>query len=89
MEKLFSLQATGVLDCCLLEILDAQTESGTAQIFHRTYGVRFCGCSAERWVESCRRDLPDHVIRARSVASGRVLSEERLGGLHHRYDRAA
>jgi len=24
-----------------------------------------------------------------SVASGRVLSQERLGGLHHRYDRAA
>src|SRR6202790_2757115 len=78
---------------------------------------------AERWVESCRRELLDHVIalndnhlrrllsdyvryyhedrthlalgkgtpngRIRSVASGRVLSEERLGGLHHRYDRAA
>jgi len=78
---------------------------------------------AERWVESCRRDLLDHVIavnerhlkrllseyvryyhldrthlglgkgtpvgRTRSVASGRVLSHERLGGLHHRYDRAA
>src|SRR5271156_4543319 len=78
---------------------------------------------AERWVESCRRDLLDHVIavneshlkrvlseyvryshedrthlglgkgtpdrRIRSVASGRVLSQERLGGLHHRYDRAA
>jgi hypothetical protein len=27
--------------------------------------------------------------RIRSVASGRVLSEERLGGLHHRHDRAA
>ncbi|PYU54116.1 MAG: integrase [Acidobacteria bacterium] len=27
--------------------------------------------------------------RIRSVASGRVLSQERLGGLHHRYDRAA
>ena len=78
---------------------------------------------AERWVESCRRDLLDHVIavnerhlkrllseyvryyhedrthlglrkgtpdyRIRSTASGRVLSEERLGGLHHRYVRAA
>src|ERR1700730_9720782 len=76
---------------------------------------------AERWVESCRRELLDHVIalndnhlrrllsdyvryyhedrthlglrkgtpngRIRSVASGRVLSEKRLGGLHHRYDR--
>jgi putative transposase len=27
--------------------------------------------------------------RIRSVASGPVLSEERLGGLHHRYNRAA
>jgi hypothetical protein len=27
--------------------------------------------------------------RIRSVASGRVLSQVRLGGLHHRYDRAA
>jgi putative transposase len=78
---------------------------------------------AERWVESCRRDLLDHVIavnerhlkrllseyvryyhedrthfglrkgtpdyRIRSTASGRVLSQDRLGGLHHRYDRAA
>jgi transposase InsO family protein len=78
---------------------------------------------AERWVESCRRDLLDHVIavnerhlkrllsvyvryyhqdrthlglgkgtpagRICSIASGRILSHERLGGLHHRYDRAA
>jgi putative transposase len=78
---------------------------------------------AERWVESCRRDLLDHVIavnerhlkrmlseyvryyhedrthlglgkgtpdyRIRSTASGRVLSPDRVGGLHHRYDRAA
>jgi hypothetical protein len=27
--------------------------------------------------------------RIRSEASGRVLSKERLGGLHHRYNRAA
>jgi hypothetical protein len=27
--------------------------------------------------------------RTRSVTSGRILSHERLGGLHHRYDRAA
>jgi len=27
--------------------------------------------------------------RIRSAASGRVLSQERLGGLHHRYNRAA
>jgi putative transposase len=78
---------------------------------------------AELWVESCRRDLLDHIIaanerhlkrlisehvryyhedrthlglgkgtpnsRMRSVASGRILPHERLGGLHHRYDRAA
>ena len=78
---------------------------------------------AERWVESSRRDLLDHIIamnelhlqrpladyvryyhddrthlalakgtpncRTRSTASGRVLSYSRLGGLHHRYDRAA
>lgn len=78
---------------------------------------------AERWVESCRRDLLDHVIvlnerhfkrllseyvryyhedrthlrlaketpgrRTRSTKRGRVLSFPRVGGLHHRYDRAA
>jgi len=78
---------------------------------------------AERWVESCRSDLLDHVIavndrhlkrllseyvryyhedrthlglekgtpgsRIRSKSLGRILSQNRLGGLHHRYDRAA
>ncbi len=78
---------------------------------------------AERWVESCRRDLLDHVIafnerhlkrllsdyvryyhedrthlglrketpagRVRSTHRGTVVSQARLGGLHHRYDRAA
>jgi putative transposase len=78
---------------------------------------------AERWVESCRRELRDHIIvvnerhlkrllsdyvryyhahrthlglgkgtpscRTPSRNSGFVLSQERLGGLHHRYDRAA
>jgi putative transposase len=78
---------------------------------------------AERWVESCRRDLLDHVIainerhlkrllaeyvgyyhedrthlgldkgtpagRARCSGSHPILSHPRLGGLHHRYDRAA
>ena len=77
---------------------------------------------AERWVESCRRDLLDHIIavnerhlkrllsdyvryyedrthlglgkgtpsgRTRSLTSGRIFSQDRLGGLHHRYDRAA
>jgi transposase InsO family protein len=77
---------------------------------------------AERWVESCRRDLLDHRIalsehhlrrlltdyvgyyhddrthlglekrtpngRARCMASGSILSHDRLGRLHHRYDRA-
>ena len=78
---------------------------------------------AERWVQSCRRDLLDHVIplnerhlmrllsdyvryyyedrthlglgketpfgRPHSDGSGLVVSRGRLGGLHHRYDRAA
>ena len=78
---------------------------------------------AERWVESCRRDLLDHIIamnerhlkrllteyvhyyhedrthlglgkgtpnfRTSSRGTGRILSQGRLGGLHHRYDRAA
>jgi putative transposase len=78
---------------------------------------------AERWVESCRRDLLDRVIavnerhlkwllseyvsyyhedrtrlgltkgtpagRTSSASAGRVVSLDRVGGLHHRYDRAA
>ncbi len=78
---------------------------------------------AERWIESCRRDLLDHIIavneghlkrllteyvryyhedrthlglrkgtptgRACATTSGRITSRARLGGLHHRYDRAA
>jgi putative transposase len=78
---------------------------------------------AERWVESCRRDLLDHIIAANerhlkrllsdyvryyhedrthlglnketpagripSTDRGEVVSRARLGGLHHRYDRAA
>ena len=78
---------------------------------------------AERWVESCRRDLLDHIIpinerhlkrllseyiryyhedrthlglgkgtpngRSHVMASTQVVSHERLGGLHHRYDWAA
>jgi hypothetical protein len=78
---------------------------------------------AERWVESCRHDLLDHVIalneqhlkrllseyvryhhedrthlgleketprgRTRCRIAGCVISQSRLGGLHHRYDRAA
>jgi putative transposase len=78
---------------------------------------------AERWVESCRRDLLDHVIainqrhlkrllsdyvryyhedrthlglgketpggRVPSLVEGPVVASRRLGGLHHRYNRAA
>ncbi len=78
---------------------------------------------AERWVESCRKDLLDHVIavnerhlkrllseyvryyhedrthlglgkgtpnyRQPSLATGCVMAHDKLGGLHHRYDRAA
>jgi len=72
---------------------------------------------AEWWVESCRRDLLDHIIAAnerhlkrryyhedrthlglnketpvgrfRSTGQGAVVSQARLGSLHHRYDRAA
>jgi transposase InsO family protein len=78
---------------------------------------------AERWVESCRHDLLDHIIalnerhlkrllsdyvryyhedrthlglrkqtpdgRTCSAGPGLVTSYKRLGGLHHRYDRAA
>jgi putative transposase len=78
---------------------------------------------AERWVESRRRDLFDHVIavnqrhlkrllsdyvrhdhedrthlglgkgtpagRACCANAGGVISHDRVGGLHHRYDRAA
>ena len=78
---------------------------------------------AERWIESCRRDMLDHVIavneahlrrllpeyiryyhddrthlgldkqtpgsRVCSTACGRVFALLRLGGLHHRYERAA
>ena len=78
---------------------------------------------AERWVQSCRQDLLNHVIalneapltsialrlcpllprrpnpsrtekktptgRTRSLTSGRTTARARLGGLHHRYDRAA
>jgi putative transposase len=78
---------------------------------------------AERWVESCRHNLLDHIIavnelhpkrllsdyvcyyhedrthlglgkqtpgvRVQSRNRGAVVSQTRLGGLHHRYDRAA
>src|ERR1700676_4853761 len=78
---------------------------------------------AERWVESCRHDLLDHIIavnerhlkrllsdyvryyhedrthlglakqtptqRSPATNRGRVIALPRLGGLHHRYERAA
>jgi hypothetical protein len=78
---------------------------------------------AERWIESCRHDLLDHVIpvneqhlkrllseyvcyyhedrthlglkkqtpsqRVLATNRGRVVAHARLGGLHHRYERAA
>ena len=78
---------------------------------------------AERWIESCRRDLLDHIIpvderhlrrllseyvryyhedrthlglakqtpsqRVPATNLGRVTAHARLGGLHHRYERAA
>ena len=78
---------------------------------------------AERWVESCRRGLLDHIIavserhlkrllsdyvryyhedrthlglgmgtpggRIHSTTCGQIVAHERLGDLHHRYDRAA
>jgi putative transposase len=78
---------------------------------------------AERWIESCRRELLDHVIaiderhlkrllvsyveyyhkdrthcglqkqtpqkRTRCAGRGKILVSPRLGGLHHRYERAA
>jgi putative transposase len=78
---------------------------------------------AERWVETCRRDLLDHIIaanerhlkrlladyiryyhddrtylglrkqtpagRPRSAGRGCIVSHPRVGGLHHRYERAA
>jgi hypothetical protein len=41
----------------------------------------------ERTHLGLRKGTPDY--RIRSTASGRVLSQDRLGGLHHRYVRAA
>jgi hypothetical protein len=50
---------------------------------------------AERWVGSCRRELLDQVIplnekqtpgrRKPCVGSGPIVSDPRIGGLHHRY----
>jgi putative transposase len=87
------------------------------------FGSPWQNGAAERWIESCRRDLLDHVIafnerhlkrllseyvryyhedrthlgvgkgtpqcRSRTMTSGRLVSHERVDGLHHRYDRAA
>ena len=88
-----------------------------------SFGSSWQNGAAERWIQSCRRDLLDHIIavndrhlrqllseyvrhyhedrthlslgkgppgrRTQTVAPGRILSHERLGGLRHRYDRAA
>ena len=98
---------------------------GTNEIYLFLEGMSFGRGTgvAERWIESCRRELLDHVIavnerhlkrllfdyvryhhddrthlglgkgtpagRICSANAGRVISHDRLGGLHHRYDRAA
>jgi transposase InsO family protein len=103
--------------------VSAAVRSLNIQPVRTSFGSPWQNGVAERWVESCRRDLLGHVIavneghlkrllseyvsyyhedrthlglgkgtpvgRIPSAASGRVLSHERLGGLHHRYDRAA
>src|SRR5690242_21228653 len=105
-------------DCIL-----AKARSMKIQTVQTSYQSPWQNGVAERWIESCRRDLLDHVIainerhlkrllsdyvryyhedrthlglgketplgRARGVALGCVLGQPRLGGLHHRYDRAA
>jgi len=103
--------------------IPATVRSLKMQPVRTSFGSPWQNGVAERWVESCRRDLLDHVIalderhlkrllsdyigyyhedrthlglgkgtpteRTRLAAAGRVLSHERLGGLHHRYDLAA
>jgi hypothetical protein len=45
--------------------------------------------SAEKPLDGVFGDHRTPNGRIRSIASGRVLAQERVGGLHHRYDRAA
>jgi hypothetical protein len=44
-------------------------------------------CDEDRTHLGLGKRTPDG--RPRTIASGRVLSHVRLGGLHHRYDQAA
>jgi len=46
-----------------------------------------CYYQEDRTHLGLRKETPNS--RIRSLASGRVISQERLGGLHHRYNRAA
>jgi putative transposase len=103
--------------------LDSALKAMNLRILKSPFQAPQANGVAERWVESCRRDLLDHIIavnerhlkrllseyvryyhddrthlglakgtpdsRMRCAARGGILSHERLGGLHHRYDRAA
>jgi hypothetical protein len=55
---------------------------------HLNVGSRICPLLSRRphasWVREGNSDY-----RIRSTAADRILSQVRLGGLHHRYDRAA
>ena len=55
--------------------------------------IQYYGCCVvelyheDRTHLGLRKETPGG--RTRPVAAGRILSYERLGGMHHRYDRAA
>jgi hypothetical protein len=56
-----------------------------------------CPCSRRERIQNAHHEDRTHLGleketpngRIRSVALGRILSQKRIGGLHHRYDRAA